>query len=466
MKTWILGLAFLTLPFTARAVAVAELINSILMYHPLQQQLDEGELQQYQKVMAANAAFDPVFRQQTQLRPGGYYDGAFASQQMRTPLSSVNGYWYSEYRIADGRFPVYEQQYATLGAGEVAVGVEIPLWRDRATDSRRLAVANTRLDTREFAAARQLQSNRLVYDGVSTYLTWQETTAAMQVINALEGAMQQLLDGVKRQVARGDAPQVALTEVSQSLLELEARTVSLRYQQRVAARTLSYFWRDPNGQPQLPDSLHANGHNNGVLHRWPFALPGPDALADLTNALAQHPVLQKYDAQLQRLRNEQQLARNALKPRLDLKAEVARDVGGGPLSLHGTESKLAVTFSYPLGNTKAKSDRAIAASKLRQTRIERSLAQEQLSQQFEIAIMEYQRARQALTLARQTEAGAQTLADAEFTRYAAGDTDWFTLNAQENKRVESALRTVYAQFSVYRSELTLHMHAAALPVSR
>ncbi len=444
--------------FTSRAVAITvpELVENMLSNHPLQYQMAEGAYQKEQSISKARAAFDPTFSQQTQFRPGGYYDGRFANQQWQSPLRAINGHWYSEYRIADGSFPVYEQQYDTLSGGEVAVGISVPLLRDRSVDSRIVSVENARLDAREWQATQQLTINALLYEGIIHYLSWLEAHVALAAVRDLTTALEQQVESVKVQIAKGDVPRLAMTELQQSVLSLKSREIELKFRRSSSAQALSYYWRDSNGVPVVPELSERQSVNLSLNFEWPFSITTDSELANLRASVREHPVLKQFAAAKVQLQNTIRLSKNALKPRLDLKAEIARDMGAGPTSLDSTESKLALSFTYPIGNTRAKAERAIAASEFRELAFEARLAGEQLIQQFDLAVLALKEARQSLELATEAERVVRELSEGERQRFAAGDTDWFALNARENKLAEAVMKRLKLQFTVHRKELHIY----------
>lgn len=462
MRIKIIVVCLIFLSSRVMAITVPELVENMLSNHPLQYQMAEGAYQKEQSISKARAAFDPTFSQQTQFRPGGYYDGRVANQRWQSPLRAINGHWYSEYRIADGSFPVYEQQYETLSGGEVAVGISVPLLRDRSVDARIVSVEKARLNAREWQATQQLATNALLYEGISYYLSWLEAHVALTAIRDLTTALEQQVERVMVQVAKGDVPRLALTELQQSVLSLKSRKIELKFRRTSSAQALSYYWRDSNGAPVIPELPDNHSADLSLNFDWPFSITTDSELASLRANVKEHPVLQQFDAAKDQLQNTIRLSRNDLKPRLDLKAEIARDMGAGPTSLDSTESKLALSFTYPIGNTRAKAERAIAASEFRELSFEERLAGEQLMQQFELAVLALKEARQSFELATEAERLARELSKGERQRFAAGDTDWFALNARENTLAEAVMKKLQLQFNVHRKELYIYRITALI----
>ncbi len=111
---------------------------------------------------------------------------------------------------------------------------------------------------------------------------------------------------------------------------------------------LSFYWRSPTG-----DMLAINSDQPPTDLSWPFWI-GNSQLVTLRNALRSHPELDVMKLEQQVVENKVALADNALLPKLDLTASIARDVGAGSETLEGTETKVGLSFSYPLGNERQK----------------------------------------------------------------------------------------------------------------
>jgi len=183
-------------------------------------------------------------------------------------------------------------------------------------------------------------------------------------------------------------------------------------------------------------------------------------IQQLRTALRQHPVIQARAADVASLTNELRLAKNQLLPTLDMKAAVAQDFGSGPVNLEDTETKVALQFSYPLGNRKAKlskADAELAASKL-----ELNLAEQKLRQEFEQAAVQWEQSQRVAQLQQQNTKVKEELSWLEQQRFEKGDSDLFKLNARASQVMNARLKNVEAVINAMYAELSLHWVAARL----
>ena len=465
MTKRILAVALLTLTGGAVTSIKAEqllptvpaLIDNMQQLHPYVNVLTEKNNQLVYGLDSAQSEFDGRIEQDVSGRVAGYYDGSAAAQRFVKPLGDMNAKLISEYRVATGDFPVYEEQYNTLSGGEASIGVALSLLQNRSIDKRRVGVSNAALAIEQYQAELALSMNDFLYKGLSQYLKWYEVSLKIAAVEELLGTLKYRREGLSTRLERGDLAEVDLTEFEASILEQKLALSQLRQTQRASAQALAFYWRNSDGQSQviasdaaLPDDIE-----------WPFNIT-PAQAARLRNAIMQHPALAVLRTEQSVTQNKFRLAENQLLPKLDVKALVAKDMGSGPTSLAETEGKIGLTFSYTLGNRKAKAEQATMRSKLKVLEYEVRLAQDQLNQQFEQAYAYWQQAHEVLALQQQNAELAVTLSQLERKRFDAGDSDMFKLNARESGVLKAKLKAIEAQVDLLSAELTLHKVVAAI----
>ena len=436
---------------------VPSLINNMQQLHPYVNVLTEKNNQLVYGLDSAQSEFDGRIEQDVSGRVAGYYDGSAAAQRFVKPLGDMNAKLISEYRVATGDFPVYEEQYNTLSGGEASIGVALSLLQNRSIDKRRVGVSNAALAIEQYQAELALSMNDFLYKGLSQYLKWYEVSLKIAAVEELLGTLKYRREGLSTRLKSGDLAEVDLTEFEASILEQKLALSQLRQTQRASAQALAFYWRNKDGQSQVIASDAALPANID----WPFNIT-PAQAARLRNAIVQHPALAVLRTEQSVTQNKFRLAENQLLPKLDVKALVAKDMGSGPTSLAETEGKIGLTFSYTLGNRKAKAEQATMRSKLKVLEYEVTLAQDQLNQQFEQAYAYWQQAHEVLALQQQNAELAVTLSQLERKRFDAGDSDMFKLNARESGVLKAKLKAIEAQVDLLSAELTLHKVVAAI----
>lgn len=458
---WVLPLAVAMSGWSTALLAasptVPELVFMIQRYHPeflaLQARTDQvaGERDE------ADAAFDLRIAQDTYARGSGYYDGTYLAQRIEQPLPSMNARVFGSYRLSTGEFPIYEADYQTLDRGEASLGIKLSLLQNRETDERRLAQVSAAWRFMEAESKQTAQLNKLIYEGLSAYLSWYQSHQKLTVVQNLLALTEARLGGIKARVSSGDIAEINLTEfettfVLRQLLEREALQ---RFQ--LARQRLSYFWRTaetPNyqvdGIGEPPDNID-----------WPFSVAHGNSAA-FVDAIDAHPALEALSAKLEQARNQQKLAQNETLPQLDLEFKVARDIGDGLEALMGTDSVLGLSFFMPVGQRAAKAREAIASAEIRALAYDQQVLREQLRRDVDLSINALNYARHILTLSQQQESLAETLLAQEQARFDEGVSDQFLLITRETTALQAHLKTIDAEIDVLRHELALHATLASL----
>ena len=441
---------------TQPAPSIEGLIESMVNYHPYVLAINEGNYQAAVELEIARSSFDPFIEQKTKSRVSGYYDGTNLTQRFTNPIEDYNASVFGEYRIAGGDFPSYEGYYDTLSGGEASVGIAMSLLQNREIDKRRTALRNAGLASSQWQALASSLINDFVYKGVSEYIAWYESALQIDAVTELLNTAFEREKALVTRVEKGDLASIVLTEFKANLLQQRLTLAELKQKRDMHAQMLSYYWRSPSGDMQAVKSDKPPKDIN-----WPYWV-GNGQLVTLRNALREHPELDVMKLEQQVVENKVALADNALLPKLDLTASIARDVGAGSQTLEGTETKVGLSFSYPLGNRKAKAERAQLQSKQRELAHKLTSTEQAIAQRFEQALVYWGQAKDIVSLQSENAALAKTLSKVEKTRFDAGDSDMFVLNARAQNEIKAKMKEIKARVDLLKAELMLYKEAAML----
>ena len=426
------------------------LADSIKQYHPQIQAMIAKRKQAGFAELEAQGAFDANISQTTQLRLSGYYDGQYLEQTISQPLQMMNAEIFGTYRISDGNFPDYDGYNETLSGGEANVGVSFSLLQNRDTDARRVGLSNAEQTLKNWQAQEHNYLNTLLNKGLNTYLNWYQEALQAQVINHLVQTTQLRLSAIKQRVEKGDLARISLTEFQTTLLQRQILQQQAQRNLVITKQSLSYFWRDNSGEMHSADQIS----DLPKQINWPLSLE-KSMSAQIDRNIAQHPQIKALRAKRVIARNKMSLADNKLLPTLDVKFSVAQDFGHGTESLYGTESKVALNFSVPLGQRTAKAQRGAARQKIRELDYALKALADQLQQAQQQAWQALHFAKSLAELRKKQAQVADQLWHQELTRFEAGDSDLFLLNNREATAIEAKLSAIRADVSVYRQELQI-----------
>lgn len=401
------------------------------------------------RALTADGAFDTVFEAEGRSRALGYYDGTVASASANRPLAGNGGYVYGGYRVSRGTFPVYEDQNYTNRLGEVKVGALYSLLRDRLIDERRTrrTLASGDIDVARFE--REAVAIGVQRRAIDAYQNWVAAGLRLRAYRDLLALSESRRGGLARQVQLGARADILLTENDQNLVRRRALVVRAEGDFQAAANALSLYYRDAAGGP--------------VTVRADRLPAGTEALAGVTRVARASFEKRRPDLQVLLARIDQgtariALAQNDLRPRLDLRGEMGKDVGavglGGP-NRTPLEAAVGFRFSMPLQNRVAKGKLAEARAEMDAMTARSRFLRDQIAVEVQGISINVEATERLATMAEQERHLAERLAAAERRRFELGSSDFFLVNQREETANDARVRLIDAQarIAAARAEL-------------
>jgi outer membrane protein TolC len=351
----------------------------------------------------------------------------------------------------DGAFSLLSPAYGT----RVGIEVRQPLLRDRATDPARSSI-RVAASQHEGAAA---GLRRVISDTVTAaeraYWTLVAARREIEVRDEAVRLAAEQLEETRLRVENGAAPE---TEIAQPRAELERRRGELFAAREAASRADSAL------------KLLILGESDGTAWSRAFVpTDGPaievvpvDVGKAMQSALASRPELQEAEAQRESRRAAAALARDAVRPALDLVASYDRFGLAGSQNPAGTsipglpavlpagmdgswgrsfgmlddgrfdDARFGVEFSIPLGNRAARAGASIAGSAERQADADLARARKEVQAEILDATAALDTAGQRIEAARAARQAAEVQLAAERDRYAAGLSTNFLVLTRQN----------------------------------
>ncbi|QCI95789.1 TolC family protein [Novosphingobium sp. EMRT-2] len=390
------------------------------------------------RALSAEGAFDTVFSVDARSRVAGYYDGSEITGKAERPLTGNGGYLYGQYRNSRGDFPIYEDKAYTNRLGEVKIGALYALLRDRMIDARRSAtqlagndIDIARFETRATAIGVQARA-------IEAYQKWVESGLKLQAYQALYDIAAERGKGIRRQVQLGAKPEILLTENEANMVKREALVVQAQQEFRAAANKLSLYYRDAAGLPVLVDA-----------NRLPPSAAAFDGMnIDPFFEIEERPDFGILLEEIEQASVKLALAENDLRPRLDLKGEIAKDigpVGAGGYSRSPLEVIFGVSLTVPLQNRKARGKLSESRAKLEELSVKQRYLAEKIRAEVAGIGIEVDTARELADATRRQVALADRLAEAERRRFALGSSDFFLVNSREEAATDAAVKLIEAR---------------------
>lgn len=395
------------------------------------------------RATAAEGAFDLVLSANSRARASGFWSGRYAEAEVSKPIAAFGAEVYGSYRAADGRFPVYEDQFFTNRFGEFKVGAVLSLLRDREIDERRFGRLDAALAVRNAEFELLLAQLGVQHQASIAYHAWVFAGLQLEVYRDLLAIARERQTRLTQQVARGARAEIVLTENQQNVLRREVLVAEAERGLAAAATVLSLYLRTPDGAPDLPDPAQ---RPQSPPPRDPNVVA--EAIRQAQEALGDRPELAVLRTEIARAENRIRLGRNELKPKLDFSYEIARDQGGvqeGGPSRSGLDNIVGLRFSTPLERNYAKGKIQEAESRRKALEFRLQRQSEQIAAEIEQIRIELVAADRLAMLAGQEVEQAQTMQAAETRLFEGGASDFFLLNQREERTADARIRALQSQ---------------------
>ncbi len=441
-------------------VELTTVIEAAVRYFPsIQETLAMREIASGDQ-LAALGQFDYKLRAMSLTMPLGFYETQRAALAAEQPLwngGAVSG----GYRLGRGDIQPWYQERVTNEGGEFAVGMNIPLIKNRTIDDRRAELLKAEQDLLAVEPLIQQQSLDVALLATEAYWSWLAASAKRTIQQELLQIALQRKSQIERSIELGDRAPAA--NIDNLRLIATRQTAVINAQRRVesAAIKLSLFYRDATGSPVLMGtaSVEDSFPQFRILDLNPFE-------TDAEFARRNRPELQFLGNQAERLRIELEQAGNLGLPELNLVLDAAQDVGAPSSSKRDKspfELESGLVGYWEPQQRKMLGKQQAVRGKLTQLRFKRQLVSDKI-------VAELRDARSALNAAaRKYE---QTRANAELAQQTAnlfrrsfqeGDVDLIILNLYEEAEASAKSDVIDSQAEYLIAQALYQVAQGELP---
>jgi len=426
-------------------LTLEEVLNSAMQAFPgllaaeQRQRAAEGEHQ------TAEGGFDTLLKTQNRWSVTGLYENRNYDVSIEQPTGLWGTTFFGGWRRGTGDYPVYEGKSLTATDGEARIGVNIPLWRNRDIDRRRASLKQAELG--QLIASHEYDQTLLEIRRLATHRYWDWVLAGqrLQVAEHMLQIAEQRDAGIRERVKAGDIPEFEALDNQRAIIERRERRVAAQRLLEQSAIQLSLYWRDAEGQPQVP-----------VNERLPAGFPGQepaitlDAAEAVQTAHAQRPELQRLDMQSRQTQTELELQQNQRAPGVDVSVMGAKDIGAGKDKLNRDELYVGLNMDIPLQRRVAGGRAQVAAANLQRLKWERNGLEDRIGAEVKDALSALSAARQRLALSAQQQQAAQQLEEGERTRFELGESTLLFVNLREIASGDAALQAAEAAGNLFK----------------
>lgn len=443
------------LPDSARAFTLEHLYHVVLQHHPVARQAGLLPEVARQEIRLAKGAFDPKLEMSYLLK---HYEGTeyyrlfdgsikFPTQSPITPALGVERNTGEQLNPEHYISPPYDYR-------QLYAGVSLPLGQGLFTDERRTAIRQAEL-FQDLMAAEQIKVlNKLLLDVAKDYWEWYYTYYNYRLATRTINVAGEIFRRVKMNYLGGESAVIDTVQARITLLErLVNQQESLQAFRNATLKLSTYLW-DSLQNPAVLPANYAPAEPTSMIAVSPADLEELVHLAE-----ANHPDLQKINLKIRQLELDNRLAREFLKPRLDVSYYFLNQ----PFNAEGSTNavsvqdnfKLGIDVAFPLFLRKERAKVAAQRIKLSNADYDRRLINRAIVNEIRTAHNDLVTGRNVLQQQQQMADHYMRLVQAELLNLENGESDLFKINVQQEKlfQAQSKLIKVIAQYEKQKSIL-------------
>ncbi|MEO5978387.1 MAG: TolC family protein [Chryseolinea sp.] len=416
---------------TTQILTLDEFYKIILTNHPVVKQAELLTEMAQQEIRLARGSFDPKLVSSfdhKEFEDKTYYSklDAYLSFPTWFPVNPKVGYQRNTGELLNS-------EEAIPGGQQLYAGVSIPIGRGLFTDERRASVKQAKLFS-NIATADQIKViNKILLEAAKDYWQWYHAYYQYRLSNQAVGIAGQVFSRIKLNLQQGEA---AIIDTVQAKITLQSRRVeqqeALLDFQNTGIAISNYLWDGQDSPVQLEITVAP------AMTAGDQALLPSQLLEDLVlRARENHPELVKLSVKLSQLEVERSLAREYLKPQLDLNYSMLSQPSAPHQFDPLNDYKVGVDLSFPIFLRKERSKLALSKLKIQNAKFQRSQSEREIINEINTTFNELHNT--ILIIKQQAEVVDlySRLLQAELLNLENGESDLFKINIQQEKLLQS-----------------------------
>ncbi|MCE7997166.1 MAG: TolC family protein [Roseivirga sp.] len=342
---------------------------------------------------------------------------------------------------------------------QVTAGLSLPIGRGLLIDQRRAAVKQAQIFSEINQAERIKLINKILLSAAKDYWNWYFAYYNFRLIDESMSISEEIYRRVRLDFDFGE---VAAIDTVQAAITLQNRQVDRRAAlidfKRSGLVLSNYLWGENQEPLELKDELIPD------LKLEDQALVPITTLDSLTElALLRHPDLVKTSGKLSQLTIDERLAKENLKPRVDLNYNLINSpigAGGDFVDVQLRNNyKLGVVFEFPLFLRKERAKLKQTRVKIDQTSYEFNLRQREIVNDISAGYFALNNSKDMLELMQGAVDNYKRLLEAELFNLTNGESDLFKINFQQDKLLESQIKLMKLRAEFEKAKVGLFWSA-------
>lgn len=342
---------------------------------------------------------------------------------------------------------------------QVTAGLSLPLGRGLFIDERRAAVKQAHIFSEINDAERLKLINKVLLSAAKDYWSWYFTYYNYRLVDESMSISEEIYRRVRLDFEFGE---VAAIDTIQAAITLQNRMVDRRAAliefRRASLMLSNYLWGENSEPLEMTEALIPE------LRFEDQTLIPMTTLDSLTQlALVRHPDLVKTTGKLGQLGIQERLAKENLKPRVDLNYNIIN----APIGASGNFTefslrenyKLGISFEFPLFLRKERAKLKQTRIKIDQANYQLDLRKREIVNDISAGYFALINSRDMLGLMQGAVDNYKLLLEAELFNLTNGESDLFKINFQQDKLLESQIKLMKMRAEFEKARVMLFWSA-------
>jgi len=448
-------------PDSLQTLSAKQLIEIVKQFHPVAKQADIFIEKAKADVTIARGMFDPVLSNESAEKT---FDGTNYYNYNRPELSIPT--WFGVELTAGLEYLAGNRTDPEETKGRTSyVGISVPLAKNLLMDKRRAALQTAKIFREASAIEKRNILNNLLLEAMKTYWTWVQQYMYYKTVSDAVVVNEKRVELVKTAYRLGDRPAIDTAEALVQLQSFELQKSQAWLEFQNTTLDLSAFLWTSNTQPYNLSTNIVPGVDLQTLNIASTALPELNNL--LVIALKNHPDLMMYNYKLNVLGVEKKLKFQELLPTVNFRYnqlgkgyEILKTAITGPLFKNNFQYGLSLDI--PLRLSQGRGEYRKAKLKITETQLQQGQKLQQIENKVRSYFNEMLAMRSQVALQEKTYKNYQILQRGEETRFQAGESSLFLINARENKALEALQKLQELKAKYFKAENNLLWAAGIL----
>lgn len=438
-----------------------EFYRQVIAYHPIAKQARLLTDQAKAELRSARGAFDPVidlsYRNKTTNSQNSY---SYFTPELKLPtlvgIDVKAGAEMSSGLNLDPELSKYDPtSNAYKGYDLYYAGLSLPVGQGLMFDPRRAALRQAQVMQNLAEAEKIKVINKLLLQSAKDYWNWQQSYEVVLLMQLNVQLAENRLNFIINRIKLGEEKPIDSVE---AMIEYKRREVLLLEARLDFANTglllSNYLWNDGNEPLALKPGIVPGNAGNELYNL------SSDSLQNLVSRSQQiHPELLKLNNKIASLEVERKLNREMIKPRLTFDYFPFRSYtagnGDGVENIFVNNYKFGVSFYSALFLRKERGNLQATNFKLKQMDFDLQLTKREIVNNVLASYNELQNLGNLITIQQTLVNNANTLRNAEETRFDNGESSLFLVNQRERSLIESQAKLVELKAKYAKAKIML-----------